>query len=142
MAHIQEVEERATRGIFTHPHPFYLLLSLPLLSRRRWADPSPQGEETEGATPSLAQAPPSLSSSETQKIQSAHHLSPDPPSTLLNLCKRTEQKQMERDICHHTGDLISGPKHNSIPVHAQKVRTWLPAFSPRDAWDSPSRDPE
>lgn len=139
--------------MFSSPHPFYLVFSLPLLGCRMWADPAHRERRRRRAVPSLREALPSLRSwgMGGLKSQSSHHLSPDPPSTLMNLCKWTEQKKTGRDLCHHIRDLTSGPKHNFISVCAQKLKTLLPlvhqfqslardlgnvsVFSPREVWE-------
>lgn len=109
--------------MFISRHPFYLVFSLPFLGCR----PSPQREEEEeGHAISRKGTAKSQLFGEELKSQSSHHLSPNPPSTLLNLCKWTKQKKMERDVCHHTGDLVSGPKHNSVSMYAQKLKISLP----------------
>lgn len=77
--------------------------------------------------PTLGRALPSLSSRGDRRIQNSHHLSPDPPSTLLNLCKWTEQKKMEREMCHHTETSFLAPSTTPyLCIYAQKFGTMLP----------------
>lgn len=110
------------------------------LGPRKVGRPSPQGVGGT-APPSLGQAPPVLALRRQRKSRVPPHLSPDPPSTLLNLCKWTEQKKMESDVCHHTGVLVSGPKHNSVPRCARRagVRSLLSGPRPRQRAPAPDR---